>query len=293
MKYFIPIVAGLVLTLGGGVLVASAQTYTPLAPLPGTYTGTEAAPTTNLSLYLTGAIKLLVAISGALAVIILIIGGTQYVAAGISPSAKDDAKERIWNAIIGLILVLTSYLILNSIDPRLVEFNLTLPPVGGMPTSPTAITATPTPSKQDQPWPSDLGIRSQLNSANISINRANCKFVGQRPCTSVTELGQRAIGGLISLANNCRNCSVVVTAGTEYWMHGNRSTDLASNTTEHRPGGNVVDLSIGNANLNTYIKSKGTQISSGCSTGVRYKIGSAIYVDERISGNPPHWHVCY
>jgi len=116
--------------------------YSPLAPLPIGPGGTTPA-TWTLSTYLTGAIKLLVASAGALAVVMLVIGGTQYVAAGINPSAKGDAKERIGNALIGLILVLTSYLILNSIDPKLVQFNLSLSPVAAVPmkayTAPTVV----------------------------------------------------------------------------------------------------------------------------------------------------------
>ncbi|MGB2580286.1 MAG: hypothetical protein WBC83_01160, partial [Minisyncoccia bacterium] len=65
---------------------------------------------------------------------------TQYVAAGIAPSAKQDAKERILNALIGLTLVLTSYLILNSINPGLVQFNFSLPPIGTSPMAPAPIT---------------------------------------------------------------------------------------------------------------------------------------------------------
>ncbi|MBI5400951.1 MAG: hypothetical protein HZB12_02460, partial [Candidatus Yonathbacteria bacterium] len=44
--------------------------------------------------------------------------------------AKSDAKERIIGALIGLGLILTSWLILNSINPNLVNFNLNLPAVG-------------------------------------------------------------------------------------------------------------------------------------------------------------------
>ncbi|PIQ35509.1 MAG: hypothetical protein COW60_03665, partial [Candidatus Yonathbacteria bacterium CG17_big_fil_post_rev_8_21_14_2_50_43_9] len=84
---------------------AFAQSYTPLAPLPGTYTGDVGSETTNLSLYLSGAIKLIIALGAGLSILVAIIGGTQYVAAGISPDAKSGAKERILNAFIGLALV--------------------------------------------------------------------------------------------------------------------------------------------------------------------------------------------
>lgn len=127
MKNIAPVLAGAVLAILAGALIAHAQDYTPLAPLPGTLT--PGKTTTDMGTYLSGAITLLIAVSGALAVLMIIIGGTQYVASGIAPQAKNDAKDRIWNAIIGLVLVLVSYLILNSINPNLVKFKLDLPPV--------------------------------------------------------------------------------------------------------------------------------------------------------------------
>jgi len=60
-----------------------------------------------------------------------ITGGIQFVASGISPSARKGAKERITNALIGLVIILTSYLVLNTIDPKLVAFNFELPPIEG------------------------------------------------------------------------------------------------------------------------------------------------------------------
>jgi len=154
MKYHAPILAGFLLALGGGVLVASAQTYTPLAPLPGT-TEVVGGKTVTLTSYLSGMIKLLVALGGALAVLMLVIAGTQYVAAGINPSAKSTAKEHMMNAFIGLTLVLTSYLILNSINPNLVKFNLLLPPVGKMSAITAGVTATPGVPNAVCPSPND------------------------------------------------------------------------------------------------------------------------------------------
>lgn len=129
VKNILPsILSGFIIAFGIGALVAHAQGYTPLAPLPGTVTtggGAETA-STNLGSYLSGMLKLLIALGGALAILMAIIGGTQYVAAGISPDAKSSAKARIINAFIGLALILSSYLILNSINPKLVAFNLSL-----------------------------------------------------------------------------------------------------------------------------------------------------------------------
>lgn len=127
VKNILPsILSGFIIVFGAGVLVAHAQGYAPLAPLPGTFTTAGDAKNTNLGGYLSGMLKLLIALGGALAILMAIIGGTQYVAAGISPDAKSSAKARIMNAFIGLALILSSYLILNSINPKLVAFDLSL-----------------------------------------------------------------------------------------------------------------------------------------------------------------------
>lgn len=273
------------------VVVAHAQDYTPLAPLPGTYSGSGDNPTTNFGLYLSGMITLIIAVAGALAVLMIVVGGTQYVASGITPSAKDAAKEKIQNALIGLGLTLASYLILNSINPKLLEFNLLLAPI-------ELATKAPLDVVSETTWGDDYTVRSRLISAGnekLSVNPGNCAKVGDTGCTSVFGLGETAILGLINLANDCSGCSVVVTGGTEYWRHGNLNANKELNPTKHKPGGNVVDLSLNSTKLNDYIRSKGTSLpdSTACSVGKHYQIGNAMYVDETIAGNAPHWHVCY
>lgn len=130
MKHLPSILSALIIFFGLGAAVAYAQNYTPLAPLPGTFeTSATGVKTTNISLYLSGSIKLIIALGAALAVLFAIIGGTQYVAAGITPDAKSGAKERIFNSLIGLTIILTSYLLLNSINPTLVNVSFKLDPV--------------------------------------------------------------------------------------------------------------------------------------------------------------------
>lgn len=133
-KYFSAVLAFVALFFLSGTFVVFAGTmdieYTALAPLPLGEGGTELTKYT-ISTYLSGMFKLIIALGAAVAVVMGITGGIQYVASGISPSARSGAKERITNAIIGLVIVLTSYLILNTIDPKLVAFNFQLPPIEG------------------------------------------------------------------------------------------------------------------------------------------------------------------
>ncbi|MCR4306846.1 MAG: pilin [Candidatus Yonathbacteria bacterium] len=70
--------------------------------------------------------RLMVGVAGVLAVIMIVIGGLEYIASAANPSAKASAKNRIWAAIGGLLLALSSYLILQTINPDLVNFNLNI-----------------------------------------------------------------------------------------------------------------------------------------------------------------------
>lgn len=126
MKKYTPTILAALVILLGATTVAYAQNYVPLAPLPGTVTGAEGAETTNMALYISGAIKLAIALGAGLAFLFAIIGGTKYVASSINVSAKSDALEQLQRALIGLAIILSSYLVLNSIDPKLVAFDLTL-----------------------------------------------------------------------------------------------------------------------------------------------------------------------
>ena len=74
--------------------------------------------------YLVNLYKIGIGIAGALAVVMIVYGGIEYIMASVSPSQKEAARKRIASAIGGLILLLSSYLILKTINPDLVNFNL-------------------------------------------------------------------------------------------------------------------------------------------------------------------------
>lgn len=120
--------------------------YVFLAPLPiGDDFSEEdsASPVT----YIPGIVRLVIGIAGALAVIQIIIGGFKYISSeGFGQTSK--AKETIQNALLGLLLIIGSFGILYTINPKLVTLDFRLevfpagPPIdtdlGEIPTSPTA-----------------------------------------------------------------------------------------------------------------------------------------------------------
>jgi len=68
----------------------------------------------------------MVAISGLAAFVMLVWGGVQWLLSGAIPSQASAAKDRIRNAILGLLLILASVLIIQIINPELTVINIDL-----------------------------------------------------------------------------------------------------------------------------------------------------------------------
>jgi len=112
-------------------------TYTPLAPLPGLdktiNTDVECQRDADGNIipntcknpcpfgnYLNIIIKLVLGIAGVLAVVMIVFGGIEYMTSDLV-SSKEAGKEQITHAILGLLLALGAYLILNTINPQLLS----------------------------------------------------------------------------------------------------------------------------------------------------------------------------
>ncbi|HLP44029.1 MAG TPA: pilin [Candidatus Nanoarchaeia archaeon] len=100
--------------------------YQPLSPLPettqqgtGDYAGKQVAK--NLPNYLVGIFRLLIGLASVMAVIQITIGGIQYMSTD-AIGGKSEGKERIEQAILGLLLAIGAYLILYTVNPKTLEF---------------------------------------------------------------------------------------------------------------------------------------------------------------------------
>lgn len=74
-----------------------------------------------ISNYIAGVYRYSVSIASILAGVMFVIGGFQYLTAGGDASRVSKGRERITNAVIGLVLVLAAYVILLTINPDLVS----------------------------------------------------------------------------------------------------------------------------------------------------------------------------
>jgi len=61
----------------------------------------------------------IIGISGLAAFIMLVWGGIQWMSSAGNPTAIGDAKDRIQKALLGLLLVLSSFIIIQIINPEL------------------------------------------------------------------------------------------------------------------------------------------------------------------------------
>jgi hypothetical protein len=84
------------------------------------------------------------AVGGILAFGSIVIAGIEWTISAGNPSLQEDAKDRIRNAVFGLILLLASYVILYTINPQLVRLkNPTIEPLPNLPPPPSTGTGTP------------------------------------------------------------------------------------------------------------------------------------------------------
>lgn len=86
-------------------------------------TGSRYVDIPYLAEYITGVFNYALGFLAMLAVIILMIGGMQYILARGDPGKIGSAKKMMGNAIFGMILGLSSYLILNAVSPSLTNLS--------------------------------------------------------------------------------------------------------------------------------------------------------------------------
>lgn len=83
----------------------------------------------SLGHYLNLLFGILIGLTGGISVLYIVVGGLQYILSEV-PGIKTSGKEKIRDALVGLILALAAYLILYTINPDLVNLNFKLNPLG-------------------------------------------------------------------------------------------------------------------------------------------------------------------
>src|SRR3989344_1965637 len=250
--------------------------YAVLAPLPGV--GDSGGGTTTLQKYIPAIFKLAIGLSVVAAVLLIVIGGIQYITTD-AIQGKSQGKERIKNAIIGLVFIIAAWLILATINPNLLTLNLdissapTSAPPGGILGSGGATLAE-----------GEANIRNILNKNGIDINADPCVGNQTKGCTNLDGLPVYALQGIFSLKESCTGadpqCAITITGGTE---GGHLS---------HGVGKGQVDMRL-SPSLDAYIKDNAKSektITIGNDTYPLY----VVEVDGKDTNfilEGDHWHV--
>lgn len=124
---------------------ASAQTtgpfnYVPLEKIPGS--DKETSGVTDFYTYVSAIYKFGIWAVGIVALFMLVFGGYTYITSAGNNSSMETAKKIITDAIVGIIMALTAYLLLYVINPDLVRMKK-LAPVAGIPGAQVPVTPVP------------------------------------------------------------------------------------------------------------------------------------------------------
>ena len=227
--------------------------------------------------YLNLMIKIFIGVCAVLAMVMIVAGGLEYMTSELI-SSKEHAKERIRNAIFGLLLALGAYTILFTINPDLLETDVkikkqTIEVVidDDIPQTTDAQGRYKNGMKRGDDW----AVASGQAQVPLPIGKKNneCRNIGDSNCTSTRGLSLAYIN---MIRSNCPTCELTLTGGTEFWLHGG-----PSGNTSHRPGSPTVDLrNTGTPALNQYIRS-GEKLKENW-----YRKDGMLFFDEG-----DHWHV--
>ncbi|NQV93051.1 hypothetical protein HQ403_00955 [Candidatus Kaiserbacteria bacterium] len=101
------------------LLVSAADAFVPLTGIPGV------TDQKDFGDFLNGAFKIGLAIAATLAVVMITIGGLEYMTTD-SVNNKTEGREKIQNAVVGLLIALLIWLILFTINPNLLNLDLVI-----------------------------------------------------------------------------------------------------------------------------------------------------------------------
>ncbi len=230
--------------------------YKLLETVPGFLSAGEAY---SFNQYVSAIYKFLIWTAGITSLFMISLGAYMYITSAGNQAAMSKAKTFIFDAAIGLILVLVAWLILYTINPNLVS----LQGVSEESQEGTATEAGTLPAGTL----SDTEAREKLAAAGISVNASE-------PTTSLQGIPSSTVDKLIKLKQES-GVNITVTGGTEKAGH--------SITTNHGPGNAVVDIKVSSgdqAAMNNYLKNnRGT-------LGITTVFSSSGYTDNTTVNEP-------
>ncbi|MBP6869196.1 MAG: hypothetical protein KBC16_03770 [Candidatus Pacebacteria bacterium] len=258
-------------------------------------------------------INLTISISVMLAVFMIALTSFQFMTSVTNPEAKTAAKQRLISVLVGMLLLLSAWLIVDFVMKSLYNpsastgtvelgpWNSILNGVEGSACIEVAKEPPPLPSVTvDAPTPGDTTTPggtggttpgqispgqlthaqalAQLQAAGIGISSSgNCSDRTNSRCTSLDGIRADTVAQVVAVKNSCSGCSVTVTGGTE--------TGHSAGTYSHGTG-YKIDLRV-TTELDTYFQGMTRSGSRGGDPRYIDRCGNE-YVKE---GSPRHWDI--
>lgn len=231
--------------------------------------------------------------------VLLLVAGFGLVTSGGNQTALDAAKTKFQNAIIGLIIVMASWLLIDTIMRGLVGSGPTAGQISGwgpwaevqcqLQTDglqysrnasddvyvPTTGAPTPPPSAGQY---SHADAVSNLNNGITVRSSGECSDKTRTNCTSLEGIQQNTINGLNKFQQGFGG-PIIVTGGTEA---GHASGDYSHGN------GYKIDLSSKDSSVNNYIMNNFTRVS-GSNSKWQDPDGNIYY----RHGPPDHWDISF
>jgi hypothetical protein len=219
---------GIFIALIGAPALAFAQATITISPaLPGALSnnGTSVAP----GAFIVNFYQYALFVAGLLAFGAIVYGGIRYAWARGNPSGETEARQWIWSALLGLLLLVGAYIILYTINPNLV--NLSLGSIPNAPAVSPAVTGgggTPPPSGT----PPAVGCTGS----------SGCKVLSN--CTPSSRVNCGAAAGM----NDTMNCIQSKDPGLSYKVTEGYPPTVAHTSPGHNNGCSIDVQVSGGAN---------------------------------------------
>lgn len=197
---------------------------------------------TDLPQYISIIYRFAIGVISLLAVLMIVFGGLNWIIAAGNEQRISDAKATIFAAIIGLAIALTSYTLLNTINPNLVALQISVPTITA-PTPGTDGAVSGTGEGTCEPCPDD---------SVCSI--ANLKGHG---------FSQEAAEILNQVCYLESSCGTNLISGTDYCIEELHAPWNMSDATRNAPSNFRTDVSVSVGPLQVNLASQGVELPDG------------------------------
>ncbi len=249
--------------------------YCLLEPIPGSpgtpeiisvVTGAKAGTPNSFSDYLKNILKFILFAIGIFSVVMFVWAGIQYIGSGTTITKIEDAKAQATAVVTGVLILAASYMILNTINPDLVNFELNIPPLGQQETEPrvikTSFTAQePLPQRTADPNAGDpqrVDIRTD-SSYNLPVSKRSNAGVNK-------DLAAKLVLMDLSLKQSGVSWQI-----TEAWP------PVGTHRSRCHQTGECVDLNLGDKEKRLPIKERVAKLNSVFTAADRAGLTSLVY----------------